>query len=56
MLIDLEHLLKVMFYKHPKLSESGEKLIKTLLQAKQKEFIKLGIFSLYCMALALPEK
>ena len=56
MLADLEHLLKIMFYKHPNLSPGSEALVKKLLESKLREFQKLGVYSLYCLALALSEK
>lgn len=54
--MNLEHIVKVIFYSPIKLSKAGENFIITLIRHKQREFNKLGVFSLYCLALALQER
>ena len=63
LLLNLEHLIKIVFYSSVKLSRpAGMDFVKYLLKGGGKnpphestEFKKLGIFSLYCIALGLQE-
>lgn len=56
LIVSLEHICKIIYFQHPKLSKGTENLIHMLIQSKQKEFVKLGIFCMYCISLALQEK
>jgi len=55
MITNLEHIIKVLFFSTRKLSKDSERFI-TMLLGKSRQFNKLGIFSLYCLALALQEQ
>ena len=60
LLLNLEHLIKIVFYSQVKLSKpAGKEFVKFMLKGGSKrdatEFKKLGMFSLYCIALGLQE-
>ena len=48
--------MKIIFYSPIQLSPKSEKFIIKMLTHERQEYNKLGIFSLYCVALALQER
>ena len=52
----LEDIVKAVFYSKGVLNPSGEQFVKFLLVHQRHDFNKLGIFSLYCIALGLQDK
>ena len=52
----LEDIVKAVFYSPGVLNPSGEKFVALLLRHPRHDFNKLGIFSLYCIALGLQDK
>ena len=50
--VNLELVVKLIYYNPVRLTEESDNFLKSLLESKNEEFNRLGLFSLYCISLA----